>query len=238
MNRQREQRCLLAWHLSALVYEWSYIQVAHQIDEDFLGYLGERLVGAVVADCGCGPGVVTEKLLRAGASRVVAIDANASMIERARVRLAKGIATGKVLIYHASHEADTLAGVRQRALTGRGFDVVLFKRSLYMPRQRAVLTLRQAVAALRARGMIVIAHPERSLWRYAFAPPFGLTSYTLLHLVNRVISRILEWGGIEEYTLYTCAELLALLREAVPGAQVQRLSSRQRPYNLVALQVP
>ena len=148
MNRQREQRCLWAWHLSALVYEWSYVQVAHQIDEDFVGYLGERLIGAVVADCGCGPGVVTEKLLQACASRVVAIDANASMIERARARLAKGVATGKALVCHASHEADTLAGVRQQVLAGRGFDIVLFKRSLYMPRQRALLTLRQAAAAL------------------------------------------------------------------------------------------
>jgi SAM-dependent methyltransferase len=238
MNRQREQRRLWAWHLSALVYEWSYVQVAHQIDEDFLGYFGERLVGAVVADCGCGPGVVTEKLLQAGVSRVVAIDANASMVERARARLAKGIATGKVLVCHASHEAGMLAGVRQRALAGRGFDIVLFKRSLYMPRQRALLTLRQAATALCARGTIVVVHPERSLLRYAFAPPFGLTSYTPLHLVNRAISRVLEWGGMEEYTLYTCAELLALLREAVPGAQVKHLPSQQRPYNLVALQVP
>lgn len=238
MKRQREQQRLWAWHLSALVYEWSYVQVAHQIDEDCLEYLGERLVGAVVADCGCGPGVVTEKLLQAGAARVVAIDVNASMIERARVRLAKRVATGNALVCHASHEAGTLTGVRQRILAGRGFDIVLFKRSLYMPRQRALLTLRQAAAALRAHGMIVVVHPERSLLRYAFAPPFGFTSYTPLHLVNRAISRVLEWSGMEEYTLYTCPELLALLREAVPGAQVQRLPSQQRPYNLVALQIP
>jgi len=56
--------------------------------------------------------------------------------------------------------------------------------------------------------------------------------------VNRAISRALEWGGFEEYTLYTCAELLALLREAVPEAEVKRLPSQQRSYNLVALQVP
>ena len=144
MSRQEEQRRLWAWHLSALVYEWSYIQVAHQIDEDFLGYLGERVVGAVVADCGCGPGIVTEKLLQAGACRVVAIDANASMIERAQARLAKRVATGQALVCHASHEAGALASVRQQALAGRGFDIVLFKRSLYMPRQRALLTLRHA----------------------------------------------------------------------------------------------
>jgi len=238
MRLQEAQHGLWAWHLSALVYEWSYIRVAHQIDEDFLDYLGERVVGAVVADCGCGPGVVTEKLVQAGASRVVAVDANASMIERAKTRLAKRVATGKVLVCHASHEAGALAGVRQQALAGRGFDIVLFKRSLYMPRQRALLTLRHAAAALHTRGTIVVVHPDRSLWRYAFAPPFGLTSYTPLHLVNRAISRGLEWCGIEEYTLYTCAELLALLREAVPGAQVKRLPSQQRPYNLVALQVP
>jgi SAM-dependent methyltransferase len=235
---QEEQRRLWAWHLSALVYEWSYIHVAHQIDEDFLDYLGKRVVGAVVADCGCGPGVVAEKLLHAGAARVVAIDTNARMIERVKTRLEKRVATGKVLVCHASHEAETLARVRQQALAGRGFDIVLFKRSLYMPRQRALLTLRRAAAALHTRGMIVVVHPERSLVRYAFAPPFGLTSYTPFHLVNRAISRLLEGCGMEEYTLYTCAELLALLREAVPEAQVKRLPSQQRPYNLVALQVP
>jgi len=238
MNGHAEQRRLWAWHLSALVYERSYIRVAHQIDDDVLDYLGERVVGAVVADCGCGPGVVAEKFLRAGAARVVAIDANASMMERAQARLAKDIATGKVVLCHASHEADTLSRVRQQVLAGRGFDVVLFKRSLYMPRQRALRTLRQAVTALRSRGLLVVAHPERSLWQYAFAPPYGITAYTPFHLVNRAISRALEWSGVEEYTLYTGAELLALLQEAVPEAQVQRLPSPQRHYNLVALQVP
>ena len=238
MNLQQEQRRFLAWYLSALVYEWSYIQVAHQIDADFLDYLGERVVGAVVADCGCGPGVVTEKLLQAGAARVVAVDANASMIERAKVRLAKRVATGKVVVCQASHEAGILAWVRQQDLGGRGFDIVLFKRSLYMPRQRALLALRHAAAALRAKGMIVVVHPERSLVRYAFAPPFGLTSYTPFHLINRAISRALEWCGMEEYTLYTCRELLALLHEAVPEAHVERLPSQQRPYNLVALHIP
>ena len=153
MHRQRAPRRLWAWHLSALVYEWSYVQVAHQIDEDCLAFLGERLIGAVVADCGCGPGVVTEKLVRAGAA-------------------------------------------------------------------------------------LVVAHPERALWRYACAPPFGLTSYTPLHVVNRAVSRVLAWSGSEEYTLYTRAELLGLLQEAVPGAHVHRVRTQQRPYNLVALQVP
>src|SRR5215470_6088702 len=150
MHLQEEQRRLWAWHLSALVYEWSYIHVAHQIDEDFLDYLGERMVGAVVADCGCGPGVVTEKLLQAGAARVVAIDANASMIERAKARLTKRVTTGKVVVCQTSHEANTLTGICQQALGGHGFDIVLFKRSLYMPRQRALLTLRHAATALRA----------------------------------------------------------------------------------------
>jgi len=238
MHRQRAPRRLWAWHLSALVYEWSYVQVAHQIDEDCLAFLGERLIGAVVADCGCGPGVVTEKLVRAGAALVVAIDGNASMLKRARARLAKAIASGKVLVYQGSYEAQTLATIRAQALAGRGFDLVLFKRSLYMPRPRALRTLRTAAASLGPRGLIVVAHPERALWRYACAPPFGLTSYTPLHVVNRAVSRVLAWSGSEEYTLYTRAELLGLLQEAVPGAHVHRVRTQQRPYNLVALQVP
>jgi hypothetical protein len=81
-------------------------------------------------------------------------------------------------------------------------------------------------------------HPERSLRRYAFAPPYGITSYTLFHLGNRAISRLLEWCGAEEYTLYSAPELLALLHEAVPEARLQCLPSQQRPYNIVALHMP
>lgn len=238
MSRQHTQRCLWAWHLSALVYEWAYVKVAHQIDTDVLQYLGDRVVGAVVADCGCGPGVVTEKLLQAGAARVVAIDANTSMIERAQQRLAKWITTGEVHVCQASHETTPLRVLGQRTGAGQGFDVILFKRSLYMPRPRALTTLRQAAAALQPQGTLVVVHPERSLRRYAFAPPLGLTSYTSFHLINRAISRVLEWCGAEEYTLYTEPELIALLHEAVPGGHVRCVPSPQRPYNLVALHMP
>lgn len=237
MNRQAKQPRLWAWYVSALVYEWSYIRVAHQTDADVLRYLGDRVVGATVADCGCGPGMVTEKFLQAGAARVVAIDANAGMLSKVRTRLAKAVVTGQVMVHHASHEGDTLPRLCQNVLEGRGFDVILFKRSLYMPRPRALQTLRRAAAALCPNGVIVMVHPERSLRRYALAPPFGLTCYTPFHLFNRAVSRVAEWSGMEEYTLYTRRELLALLHEAVPAASVEWIPSPQRPYNLAALQV-
>jgi SAM-dependent methyltransferase len=238
MSRQEKQSRLWGWYVSALVYEWSYIQVAHQTDTDFLRYLGGRITGATVADCGCGPGVVTEKFLRSGAARVVAIDANAGMISKVRVRFAKAIATGQVVVQHASYEGETLPRLRQTVLGERGFDVVLFKRSLYMPRPRALQTLCQAASTLCSKGMLVIVHPERALSRYAFAPPFGVTRYTPFHLLNRAASRVADWSGIEDYTLYSRRELLSLLREAVPEARVELIPSQQRPYNLVALQVP
>jgi len=237
-------RRLWAWDISARVYEWAYIQVAHQTDVDLLAYLGERVVGAAVADCGCGPGVVSEKFLRAGAATVVAIDSNAGMIEKARERLASfqsgqcGEPGAEVIMRHGSHEGDALHQLAQEVLGGGQFDIVLFKRSLYMPRPRAVLTLRQAAAVLRPQGVIVVVHPERTLHRYAFAPPFGMTRYTLFHLFNRAISRVAERCGAEEYTLYSRSELLALLREAVPGAVVEAIPSRQWPYNLAVLTVP
>jgi SAM-dependent methyltransferase len=237
MSNLEGSRQLWAWHLSAMVYERSYIRVAHQTDTDVLAYLGDLVVGATVVDCGCGPGVVTEKFVQAGASRVLAIDANAGMLDKAEVRLAKAIANGQVLLLQASHEGETLAHLHQQELGGRGFDIVLFKRSLYMPRLRALQTLRHAASVLRAKGVMVIVHPERSLRRYAFAPPFGLTPYSLFHLGNRAVSRLAEWCGMEEYTLYSRQELLSLLREAVPEARVELIPSRQRPYNLAALQV-
>ena len=221
--------------LPARAASWLYIRVAHQVDIDFLTYLGERVVGATVADCGCGPDT-TEKLLQAGATRVVAIDLNPTMIEKAKMQLAKLLGTGQYAL-QGSHEADALAYLHQTTLEEKRFDIVLFKRSLYMPRPRALRTLRQAASMLQANGVLVIVHPERSL-RYAFAPPFGITSYTLFHLCNRAASRAMEWCGAEEYTLYSGKELLALLHEAVPEARVELLPSRQRPYNLAVLHVP
>jgi hypothetical protein len=128
--------------------------------------------------------------------------------------------------------------LRQHELGGRGFDIVLFKRSLYMPYPRALQTVRQAASTLCTKGVMVIVHPERSLSRYAFASPFGITRYTPFHLFNRMVSRVAEWSGLEEYTLYSRRELLALLREAVPAARVELIPSQQRHYNLAALQVP
>jgi SAM-dependent methyltransferase len=235
---------LWAWDVSARVYEWAYIQVAHQTDVDLLAYLGERVVGATVADCGCGPGVVSEKFLRAGAAAVVAIDSNAGMIKKACERLTafqsgqSDATEPKVVVRHCSHEGDALRQLAQAALGGGQFDIILFKRSLYMPRERAVYTLRQAATALRPQGVIVVVHPERTLHRYAFAPPFGITRYTPFHLFNRAISRVAERCGAEEYTLYSRSDLLGLLREAVPGAVVEAIPSQQRPYNLAVLTVP
>ncbi len=230
-----QERRLWAWDISALLYERAYIRVAHQTDDDLLAYLGTRVSDAVVADCGCGPGVVSEKFLRAGASLVVGLDTNAAMVTKARRRLAKSIANGCSVVRQQSHEGDALVQVSADVLNGRGFDMILFKRSLYMPRARALRTLQSAAAALRVGGAVVVVHPERQLRRYAFALPFGVTSYTLFHLFNRAISRLAEHFGAEEYTLYARDELLALLRDAVPSASIEVVPSLQRPYNLVAL---
>lgn len=237
MQGHQEHR-LWAWNISALVYEWAYIQVAHQTDVDLFAYLGDRVIGATVADCGCGPGVVSEKFLRAGAATVVALDANPGMIAKTRHRFSHGVTPGRVVIVQQSHAGDSVVQLAREVLDGAGFDIVLFKRSLYMSRSQALTTLQHVASGLRPGGMIVVVHPERQLLRYAFAPPLGITRYTPFHLFNRAISRLAEFCGAEEYTLYSRRELCALLQEAVPAARVVSIPSQQRPYNLVALHVP
>jgi SAM-dependent methyltransferase len=237
MQGQQEHR-LWAWNISALVYEWAYIQVAHQTDVDLFAYLGERVSGATIADCGCGPGVVSEKFLRAGAAKVVTLDSNPGMIEKTRQRLCSYIASGCAFVIQRSHEGDGVVRAAHEVLNGEKFDLVLFKRSLYMSRPQALATLRHVAGALRPSGMIVVIHPERHLLRYAFAPPIGMTRYTPFHLFNRVISRVAEFFGAEEYTLYSHRELLALLQDVVPRANVVSIPSQQRPYNLAVLHMP
>ncbi len=224
---------LWRWYLSSLVYRFSYLQIAHQVDADLLQYLGKRIQGAVVLDCGCGPGVVVEKLLRHGAARVVALDANPAMLAQTRRRLAA--CTGEeVVTVQAAFNPQLFKDLRKGFPERPGWDLILFKRSLYMRPEEAALLLSAAGKQLAPGGTLAVIHPERSLARYAFGPGWQIRSYTFYHLFNRFISLFADRFGFGLYTLYTQAELLELVRQAHPGWKVEFIPSRQKAYNLVA----
>ncbi len=222
------------WHISALFYRLSYIHIAHQLDEDLFAYLGNRIQGAIVADCGCGPGVVTEKFLRRGAARVLAIDGNAAMLRQVRSRLANFMATDQVVAVQARFTVPFFSELRDRFLAGEGFDIVLFKRSLYARLTEALPILQSAIAALNSGGILVVIHPDRLLRHYAFGPNLRLMPYTPYHLFNRYLSLLGHKLDLGEYTLYTQAELLDLVRAAGAGRKVELIPSCQQAYNLVA----
>ncbi len=223
-----------SWHLSALFYERTYNNIAHQLDEDLFSYLGDRTRGALVVDCGCGPGIVTEKFLQREAARVLAVDVNAAMLRQVRLRLAGAVSARRVVLVRHSANVHLFSRLRDQYPDSQGFDIILFKRSLYVKPERALAILRAAVTSLRPGGVLVIVHGERSLRRYAFGPGLGLKHYTLYHLFNRTISTLGEKLGIGDYTLYTQNELIDLLRVASPGQRVELIPSQQRAYNLVA----
>jgi SAM-dependent methyltransferase len=224
-----------SWHLSAPFYAGTYDDLAHQLDEDLFAYLGRRTQGAVVADCGCGPGVVTKKFLQYGAGRVFAVDVNGAMLSQVRARLADAVATGRVVIVQRVADAHLFSYLRDRFLGRSGLDITLFKRSLYAKREQALPILQAAVASLNPGGVLAVIHGERSLRRYAFGPGLRPTRHTAYHLFNRVISKLGERLGIGDYTLYTQAELLDLLRTAAPIRRVELIPSQQRAYNLAAV---
>lgn len=223
------------WHVSARVYAHSYIDLAHQLDDELFAYLGDRLRGAVVADCGCGPGVVTEKLCRRGAARVFAVDLNAAMLRQVRARLEAAVAAGQVVIVAGAVTPGRFGQLRERYLARRGFDLILFKRSLYARAPRALPVLRAAVASLNPGGVLAVVHPDRSLRRYAFGPGLKPRRHTAFHLFNRAVSKLGEKLGLGDYTLYTKEELLDLLRAAAGDRPVEPIPSRQRAYNLAAV---
>ena len=231
----RTNRRHWSWHLSAPFYARTYDDLAHQLDKDLFAYLGRRTQGAVVADCGCGPGVVTKKFLQHGADRVFAIDVNEAMLRQVRARLADAVTIGRVVIVQRVADAHLFSHLSDRFLSSSGFDITLFKRSLYAKREQALPILQAAVASLNPGGVLAVIHGERSLRRYAFGPGLRPTRYTAYHLFNRVISKLGEKLGVGDYTLYTQGELLDLLRATAPDRRVELIPSQQRAYNLVAV---
>ncbi|MFP3897466.1 MAG: hypothetical protein ACLFV5_11615 [Anaerolineales bacterium] len=65
-----------SWRLSAPFYRLSYIDIAIIWMRHLFAYLADRVQGATVADCGCGPGVVVEEFPQQGAAHVIGVDVN------------------------------------------------------------------------------------------------------------------------------------------------------------------
>lgn len=234
MNTSR----LWGWDFSARFYAITYFNIAHQIDTDIFKYLDKHVEGALVADCGSGPGIVTEKFIAHGAAKVLAIDSNAEMMARLKSRLKGTDNESKLVPILDSFEGSTLRDGQKQHLDGRGFDIIYFKRSLYMPRPDALALLREAFSLLAPGGRIVVVHPELRLLKYCFAKPIGFARHTLHHLLNRFLSRISEMLGGEQYTLHTKENLLDLMSEAGPGQPAVTIESDQTAFNLAALIKP
>jgi SAM-dependent methyltransferase len=215
------------WNVSALFYERTYGPLAHQLDEDVFRYLGARVQQGVVVDAGCGPGVVVRKFIERGADKVFAVDVSSAMLKQVpahpRVEPVLGSVSPQLLVDLAFRS------------TPVGFDILLFKRSLYQSRTAARELLETAFSLLRPGGRIVVVHPEGDWKRYAFGAPGRLRSHTPYHLFNRAVSLGAVWVGAEEYALYTREQLFSLL-ESVGGADaVESIPSQQGAFNLFAL---
>jgi ubiquinone/menaquinone biosynthesis C-methylase UbiE len=116
--------------------------------------------GARVLEIGCGTGAVTARLAARGA-RVLALDQNAAMIERARERLA-GRGDEVELRECAAAEID--------GLPAGAFDAVALSLALSeMSSSERVFVLRAAAARLRPGGVLVAADEVRPRSRLARA---------------------------------------------------------------------
>lgn len=218
-----------AWRVSAMGYRWADLRVARIADADLFAYVGGRLPGSRVADCGCGPGLLSEKLACRGVSYLMAIDGNSSMVRQAGVRLAPFIESGVVEVVHRLIDPTFFNGLQAP------FDLIIFKRSLYASRQESISILKAAAGTLGPRGAVVVVHPERSLRRYAFGDPHRIRRHTVFHLVNRLISVMAVWLGISEYRTYSATELVNLLVDAVPEGRIDIVPITQQAYNVAAL---
>ena len=222
-----------SWYFSALFYRYSYFRNAHQVDDDLFHFLGKRLQGARVADCGCGPGIVTEKFLARGATKVFAIDVNPIMLRQVKHRLSVYIESGQLETISSPFSPDLFLDLADHR-TGIEPNIVLFKRSLYSQPDHSRKILEAAYNCLSPQGVLAIIHPERSLKRYAFGSEMKIRSYSVYHLFNRTISLLANSLGIGQYAVYDQAGLMALMRSAIPGGEVFSIPTSQSAYNVVA----
>jgi hypothetical protein len=108
------------------------------------------------------------------------------------------------------------------------FDIVLFKRSLYVDPGKARKVLLNAWMSLARGGAIAVVHPEKSVEKYFFKDG-RYTSHTILYMMNRKVS---EWTQ-DEYQLYTKEELISLVKTALPEARVTYGVTTQSAFNIV-----
>lgn len=218
---------LSGWNLTARIYAWTSGPLSHPLDSDLMAYLGDSIKGAVVADCGCGPGLATRRMVSEGAEKVCAIDVSREMLEHIGQ-------DPRIVTLQSTMESRPLDRLRENEIED-GFDLVLFKRSLYMHRAEALEVLKNAYGYLRPGGRIVVVHPEKKLGPYFFGSPRRLRSHTIPHIINRTSNRLGVLLGVEKYELYTREELLTLAGEVAGPQQVEVIPSGQQAFNMVAI---
>jgi SAM-dependent methyltransferase len=218
------------WYASALWYRFFDAQVACEADRNLftsLNRLGHPITNEIVGDFGCGPAIVVEKLVAQHAKKIVAIDYNGAMLWWVK-RLRKECATGQVVPLQRSSCDDKLWDDIPVLVDRRRFDIILFKRSLYIDPEQAPDVLFRAWMLLARGGVLAVVHPEKSEERYFFRDGH-YTSHTILYKLNR---RFSEWTQ-DEYQLYTKEELFKLVKRALPKAQVTYGVTTQSAFNIV-----
>lgn len=225
----------LSWYLSSISYKQTYVSVAHQVDSDFLDFIGGRVENAFVADCGCGPGVVTKKLAEHGATKITAIDMNPGMIFHAKRLLKPEIDQGKVRVLLKGYSPSLFKELKDTETNGGGFDIVLFKRSLYCSRDVIVENLKAAYKTLRPDGQIIIIHPNKSFLDYVFKRFPVPALYSPYHFFNRIISLAAHWLRVGEYRVYSNEQWYQIFRYVSPKIHFEEIPTKQRAYLMYAL---
>ncbi len=218
------------WKISSLLYARAGGKVSEEFDRALIDRLGSRVKNARVADCGCGPGVTAQRMVDAGAERVVAIDVTEGMLRQVPD-------DPRIVKVQANIEPGILPSLGEEVLPD-GADLVLFKRSLYQRGEDAVRILRDAWELVRPRGSLVVALPHRNILQYALGHPPRIRSFTFYHLFNRAISIAADKLRIHSYRTSNLSELGTLFRRAIPEVEPQHLLDYGLPFAVVSATRP
>ncbi|XP_053380871.1 demethylmenaquinone methyltransferase-like isoform X1 [Mercenaria mercenaria] len=190
-------------------------------------HCGKPLKDLHVLDAGCGTGNYAKALIDYGVGQVTLLDASPGMLEKAKVKLADAIESGKI-------KEVVEATMPPIPFPDASFDAVMFNLVLHHLDAtgsgnfiKATQTLKEAVRILRPEGTVIISTCLPST--YTHAVWCAQLSMTLTERFNKIMPSVEQLDEMFEVCQLRCVQKMNILGSALVLHHIDTESSTEFP---------